>query len=249
MKTTIKEYGYRLPIGIINHDKLEKNFEGYPWTLKREKELAQSNNIRGAGAITEIVTALTKSIGHYDFETMKFKEKRAVIERLFLADILYMFLRYRIDGISQYAEFQISCPACGTSFPFMADLETTPVEPIEKIKDIYHTIELRNGIQIGQKLRKRFVVQPLPWRAFLKTKPGIYSYSIASIEHSIVKEADENIPVTPGMLQDMTKRDMLLVQDVVSNKLSALDLSIEAKCMECQESFPAAIDWRNFDFL
>jgi len=249
MKTTIKDYGYNLPIGIVNKDKLEKNFEGYPWTLKREKELAQSNNLRGAGAITEIVTALTKSIGHYDFDSMKFNEKRAIIERLYLSDILYMFLKYRIDGISQYAEFQIACAVCGNTFPFMADLETTPVEPIEKLTDIHQVVELKNGIQIGGKLRKKFVIQPLPWKAFLKTKPGIYAYSIASIEHSIVKEAEEGIPVTPHMLQDMTKRDMLLVQEVISKRLSALDLSVEATCTDCGQTFAAAIDWRNFDFL
>jgi len=160
-----------------------------------------------------------------------------------------MFLKYRIEGISQYAEFQISCPVCGNTFPFMADLETTPIEPIEDVKDIYKEIELKNGIEIRGKLRKKFLIQPVPWRAFLKGKPGIFSYSISSIEHSIVKELDENTPVTPAMLQNMSKRDMLIVQEEISKSLSAIDLSIEATCASCQETFPAAIDWRNFDFL
>lgn len=273
-RTTIRELGQQLPIGIPLEDgTLVKSFELRPFKARVDRHLEiwrEANANKSISyVVTQYVAMILKSIGERAYALGKdgspSDETAFDITQLFFADVMYIYVWSRINELDSFIVKPIRCPVCRTiTQGARFDLFDADVNVVEEIAELEQWIDLRKGFKLRKEERtaKRVKLHPVKWAVMHHegvTGGSMGKAGYVQLQHSIVGIDGFEGAYTPteSEIDDLHKVDMLML-DRESNRVSAgLDMRTSIKCpgkpkeeeKECGFEITDALDWTFDNFF
>lgn len=256
--TTIKELGPNLPLGIQTADgSLSKYFSVKKWRMKEERELGgiNSDDASIAQHASKVLSHMICEIGGKTFEDMKPEERALQISQMQMPDVFYAYIWLRISAVGEELKLNLQCPK-KHKFTFTADLETTEVRTCSTFEDALWDYELKNPFEIRGKEATGFQFGPPRWnvlesmsnatRSTGAAKSGIILGSIHGVNYNGTVEPTA---LAEHELDDMTKRDIERIANLLDENAIGPEMVIEAKCSTCGTKLVVPIDWGYNNFF
>src|SRR5690606_4766215 len=108
-KTTLAELGACLPVGIQAPEGIVRGFSSRPWKTKDEKEIGKRRkaNESPGSLVNLILSYMLSSLGPHEWpeppvDEKKRAEREFILSRLFMGDVLYMFIWLRRDRSEEH---------------------------------------------------------------------------------------------------------------------------------------------------
>lgn len=267
-KTTIKELGSNLPIGILDKNKLKKEFTLRPYKGKVDRILEswRSNN---EGKPLGYLTAKYLSLIIDRVEDISFvldatsdssADQELKIHNWYFADVLYAFIYSRITSVDNIIEVAWSCPMqkaegtakCNGQGIAKADLWSTEVTTIEDLKELEHWIKLKKGFKLRDgNLCRRVKMKPISFQSQLSM--GAASIGINSVGYHHFMDAISGVDCVEGdyvltvaEIDEMEKIDALTIDRQAGKIAAGADLRTHLECDKCGAKIVNALNW-SFD--
>ena len=248
---TIEERGPLLPLGIEGPGGLIKEVETKPWRMKEERQLGdlreKNKGLNVASFVTIILAHLCRKLGPYDFEAMKFDERRLVIGQMAMGDVYFSHSWLRLCSLGSDLPMDLTCPRCDNEFPFVADVGTIEVKSVESLEQSHWEYELRDSLELRGKKIDLLAMGPTRWNALENVAGGSLNTGIAkaALIKGAIREAVglENAVLTDHELDEMSKYDLERLINLIDANSPGPDLSVEAECPRCGGNVIEVIDW------
>jgi hypothetical protein len=259
-KTTLKELGPNLPMGVIAPDgSVTKSIEIRPWRMKEEKELGlmrdsnRSENI--ARWVTRVLSSMCTRLGSLDLADMKMNERIIHIGQLPMGDILYAYMWLRYKSLGNVVPMDINCSACRKEFTISADLETLEVITCDNLDNSLWEYQLRDPFEIRGHKVTGFQMAPARWNA-MENQTGGGTLDTGAAKSSVITGSiyrllniDEPMVLTENELDEMTKYDLERMTALIDEKHIGPNMAIEGACTRCKRPFKTSIDWTYDSFF
>lgn len=265
IKTTIGEYGDKLPIGILDRDgRLHKDIVCKPWKTRDERVLGQKI-APDAGMIEHVplvVANMCSRIGPHDMDAIPDAEKSVIMSTMYMADVFYAYTLLRTKTMGHRLQLTVQCPrnSCGVTFPYVGDLRTTEVMAVEDIDSILRRVDLKDPITIRKKTVTHFMLSAPKWSVMDQGKGSMNEADIKAyvLQGTIVGLNNEEEPVslTLNEIDELSKPDFEDLQENINQNFFGPKMGLEGKCTPdvCTRfkqggiDFKLPIDWtyRNF---
>lgn len=246
--TTMGDLGPQLPIGTVAPDgKLVKTVSSLPFKLKQEKELSilKRQATTGGDFANSTLLLLLDHFGAFHFPELKEIEKKVAIQQAFFPDILYAFLWIRREALGPEFPMMFECGRCKTENRFVASLDTLEVAVAEDQKSLKWDLELRDGITLHGKLRKKFTLQPPVWGNINATREEDAYQLLETFRASLVSA--EGIDSPPVLLDsdadEISRYDIALIEASISENVPGPKMVIEHRCFKCRAPYYQSIPW------
>lgn len=260
VKTTLKELGKNLPIGVPRQDgSIIKSFDIRPWRMKEEKELGSLRDERRGDSVAKYVSAvlatLCTRIGPNNFEEISFDNRLLHISQMSMPDVFYVYCYLRYSALGKSVPMEIVCPTCRAKISMEADLESLEVKTIENLSDAFWDYKLQNPFNLRKKQVTGFTLGPAKWNALeVQKASGIYDIGAAKsgiIIGSIQKaEGIDGPPIfIEQEMDEMSKYDLEAIMDGIEKNAVGPDMAIEETCSGCKRAFRMSIDWSYDNFF
>lgn len=261
--TTLGELGPVLPCGIMANGVRSRGFRLRPFRLKEEKELgAIRDGKQGRGMtygefVSEVLVKMVQTLGPHNFDSLNHNEKRLIIAKMLVADVLYLYLYLRHDaiGADEPISMEVTCPKCRSEFTFHADLNTLEVRVPGNDLGLTWLRSLRDGIVIRGTKTFELTLGPLTWgtlerREFATSNQG--QREALTVTNSIVAADGVSmnpLVVTEQELDELTKYDLLGIIDDIEQNAPGPIMAVSPECSMCRSDFTAALDWQYQSFF
>src|SRR5690606_7472415 len=261
-KTTLAELGACLPVGIQAPEGIVRGFSSRPWKTKDEKEIGKRRkaNESPGSLVNLILSYMLSSLGPHEWpeppvDEKKRAEREFILSRLFMGDVLYMFIWLRRDTIGDELALQCRCQQ-GHDFRFVGSLGSIEVISCNDPKDLERKYALRDPFKArGKDVEAIRYVAPR-WGSILR---GLESRAASNrslarprtVEACMVGVNDEpgEFRLIGSELDEMSKRDLEgLTREIDENTVGPL-MKIEGTCPKCSIGFEHPIDWRYDSFF
>jgi len=248
------ENGSVLPIGIKDSSgQIVRTLESKEWRMKEERELgAAVKKIKETEIgkyISTVLSVLCTKVGPYDFESIKMPERSVHISSMWLPDVFFAYLCLRIQSIGNKLELDVTCDKCGTSFPFVADLNTVNIRSVENYEDsLWEYKPVKPFVMRGKEVTK-IIFGPSRWAMMEQigmdsvSNFGTMKATMLSSSIHAVEGIEGNFVFTPNDLDDMRKVDIERVTELLDRNSLGPDMSIEDQCANCLQDFRSSITW------
>lgn len=250
--TTLAELGNQLPVGIPIGSGLSKTFRLRRYRTKEEIAIAEmrkkKKSIKIGAFTTEVVAMMAQTIGPHDMDALKENERRALVQQMTAADVLYMYVYLRHEALGdEPITMEILCPLCSHQFPFYADIGTLKIRTVpSKTIDVRRVYDLRDGLPLQGEDRKSVWLTPLVWGDALANDLITAASEVGIVQASIcgVEGIDRHpFAMTREEMYELTKYDLEgLVEDIEINTPGP-QLAIEADCPSCGSQIARTLDW------
>jgi endogenous inhibitor of DNA gyrase (YacG/DUF329 family) len=254
-RSTFRDWGGQLPIGILQGGTFHRSIEFKPYTMAQERQIsAARRKAKKAGnnpatVVTLVLSEMIQSIGpHADFASLNDGQRQLVINNLYMADAIAAYMLLRMEAMGDDLAFDITCPACGTQSRLPANLQDTDLTLPEGPQDLVRRHALRKPLNHGKQTVKTLLVQPPRWHAMSTIKAGATDATDIKLKLILasILGTEDGAPFAPSLLDDLTKRDYEMLAKRVDDTTLGPDLSLEASCPECGASSQTAMRW-DFD--
>ncbi len=251
----LKDQGPKLPLGIRdNSDVFHRELVTRPWRMKEERTLGElRDKNRGANMaeyVSMVLASMYQQIGAMDFNKMKFDERRIMVSRMYLGDVMYAYVWLRREALGSTMETEIVCQRCRHRWPFPVDLDTAEVTVAPTLESCFHEYVLQNPFDLrGQKVES-ITLGPTPWGA--TEQMGVVGINQGLMKAGIIRGSIHaiagmnNVVLADHELDEMTKRDIEAIAALIDERNPGPDMSIEGLCEKCKGEFKISIDW-NYD--
>jgi hypothetical protein len=262
--TTFREWGQRLPVGLLRGGQLHRDFKFRRWTFEQERKLEglrKQQDPKGRERPLTLVeftgavlAEMLVAFGPYgDFGELDSEERLLILSQAWTADLLYAWLSLRCEALGETLKIPVACPAgmCGNEWTITADLLETDVRVVKTPDELTYRYKLRDGIELGKKTEHDLVIQAPRWYSMSAVVPsgqvniGEVKFRIAS---SAVRMAGNVEGVPEAALNTMTKWDIERFTRSVDDNSPGPELVLEASCPRCRTRLREALDW-SWDFL
>lgn len=267
-KTTIKELGSNLPIGILDKGKLKKEFVLRPYKSKVDRILniwREVNEGKPLGYLTakyiSLVVDRVADIGFtLDATGNSGADQELKIHNWYFADVLYALIYSRITSISNIIEVAWSCPMrnaegaakCNGQGIAKADLWSTEVNVIEDVKELEHWLKLKKGFKLRDGgLCRKVKMKPVTFQSQLSI--GAASVGINSVGYHHFMDAiigvdclEGDYILTMGEIDEIEKIDALTIDRQAGKIAAGADLRTHLECSKCGAKIVNALNW-SFD--
>lgn len=238
VKTTMKEQGPRLPVGILDGTALHKDIITKRWTTKEERELGEliAPDASMAEHVSIVVANMCSKLGPHDLDAMKPEQKAVAISTMYMADVFYAYAWLRKKTMGNKLRLEISCPraGCGVSFPYTGLLDTIEVVTVEDIDDILWTYKLEDPVKLRKKDVTHFQMAYPKWTVMEQAKGSTNEAEVKAmtIQGSIVGLNDDNEPVALVMseIDELSKIDFEQIQEGINDHFLGPKMGIEGAC-------------------
>lgn len=256
---TLKDLQNALPIGVVRDGNLIKDFTLRPWRIREERQIGRiRERARGftmGQFVSKVLSIMVEGIAGEPFERKSEGERRLFLNRMFMSDVLYIYIFLRYQALGNILKMKVTCPVCRNPFDFSADLETLDVRTHERAEDIEGEVELIQGLNIKGEMRKKLKIRPTLW-AMLEGLPGPLARNegelkIRAFRDSIIGVEGIESPgltLTDDVLDEMVKRDIELLTREIDRFNAGADLTISDACPFCRCQFYQVIDW-GYDYF
>jgi hypothetical protein len=251
-KTTLRELGSQMPVGIEAADgTLMKSFKLRPFRMKEEKELARLKERPGLNAAkyaSMVVAAMLTEIGGRQMDGMTESAREALISNLTVGDVLYIYTFLRAEALGSEVRMRVPCGKCKEHFDFLGDLTTIEVRTVDKPGEMVRHFEMAHGIPYRGQTRKKVTLRPIRWSIFETTDlKNAVMLRAAALQNAIVGIEGipdaEFSPIPDTSLDELTKRDMEMLERAAEMNSPGPLMAVEAKCPKCRTSWAGPIDW------
>ncbi len=244
----------QLPIGSITPDgKLVKTVSSIPFKMKQEKELANRKKtaVTGADFANATLSLLLEQFGLFHFPNMKEIEKTIALQQAYFPDILYAYLWIRREALGSNFPMMFECGRCKEPNHFPADLDTLEVRVVEDAKKLRWDLELRDGVVVLGKLRKKFTLQPPVWGSINATRDEDSYQLLETFRACLV--GVEGIDSPPVLLDsdadEISRWDSALIEASITENVPGPKMLIEHRCKKCRTPFIQQINWISDSFF
>lgn len=251
-QTTLADLGAQLPIGVPTADgKLNKSFSVKPFRLKEEKELAALKEKGGMNLgkyVSHVLAVMLDQVGGQSFKDLKMEQRLYQISKMYMCDVLYMYVYLRTDALGTSLKMKIPCGRCKAAFDFAADLNTLDVKTVDGLQELVTECELRHGFTYRGATRKKVQLRPVLWNVFeSKSSKDMGALRGAIIQNAIVgiegiAEAEMSV-IPDATLDELTKRDVETITGLIDGKTPGPIMAVAAECPECDSKWMGSIDW------
>ncbi len=256
----LRDLGAQLPFGVAGKDGvLQKGFASKPWRGKEEREVGKIRTAVRADPtsfVTRLLGYMFTQVGSYNFEAMSDAEKVLVVSQMRSGDVLYLYVWLRAQCIGNEVGMDLSCPHCGRSVPYAADLNTLEVRCAEKAGDADWTYQLRDPFQIRGNEVKALKISPIRWSTsedVMRAASGKKQGGVSNMDvlygciHGSVDGPELALAITD--LDEMTKFDIERLVALLSESEVGPDLSVTDNCPACLREFTVTMEWAYNDFF
>lgn len=271
IKTTLKENGPRLPIGIVVDGKVEKTFNFRTFKAKIERHLgnwkegAKDTHSPGqliAMQVPKLLSLLVTRIGSSEIQVDNsgdsLPQSELIFYQAYFADIMYMYLYLRSQTLGTRVRCPVSCDSGKCSYSGMAefDLSETSVNIAEDLKEVYQWVTLQRPFKLRDQktLCSKVKVGPVTWSTM--TKPGIIGGSIGTIELATLQDAicavngsDTPYHFTDEDIDEMEKIDRVRIDRIAAKSHVGVDLNVTISCPKCRAPIVNPLNWEYENFF
>jgi len=267
-KTTVKERGANLPLGMLGGDAgaYARNIAVREWTLVEERSIGAERDANRDANIAQFVSMILSQMctkfGRHDFESMKPAERRANVGQAFMGDVFYAYVWLRIQAMGNVLSLNLTCPNCLNKFEFAADLDTVEVTTADKLQDAQWEYELFKPLEVRGKTVKKLLMGPAYWNALEMMSSTGSGFDSGAAKSAIIlgsihgladyKDKDgkaEVVALASHELDRMNKRDIERLTAAIDKNAIGPDMSVEDKCGRCKRTFKLSIDWSYDSFF
>ena len=267
-KTTLGEYGQKLPIGVMDGGTLNRDFTLRTYKSAIDRHLGNWDEANEgkyqlpatmlAARITKFMTLICESFGGaaipLDTDGNSGAEHEARFYQYYLEDILYAYVYARMI-MDHRLEISFTCSECKTTQRRMFDLRTLDVEVVEDGDSIEQWVKLKHPFKTrtGEQVRK-VRVYPASWSAM--TQPGVFSGSMSHRNYSALSSCISGIDCVEGDYR-LTKKELdelSHVDGITIGRLAGITSSIgidfrtNIECSKCKSIHTGMLDW-TFDYF
>jgi len=214
---TIREVGKTLPIGMIDaQGNRHRDFELVRWDAELEEHLGEimerESEMNLFAYTSEVIGASLSRLGSIDVRKLKRSERRLLVRRMYLADVLFIYLWIRIEGLgNQFRISEFTCSSCGKKIQnFTADLNSIEVKVLADIPK--RKVILDGGVNFANGVRKVAHVGPVFWSFLedLSSMGNAWKVKMASINNALISLDGVEGPahLTPAHFRSMSPRDV-----------------------------------------
>lgn len=244
---------FSLPAGYIDADgAVHRDVELAPLS-GREEELLSSSDYPTPVLVTELLARCIKRIGSVIEVTP------ALVRELLVADRQYLLLGLRQLTFGDRVQATLPCPwpGCGKGVDIDFQLSQIPVAPIQRLQRYYEleaddlsTAEsLALGLQTEAKLQLRY---RLPnggdQEALLANTYPAEAEALSMLLSRCLQYGDEHKQPSPEWCAHLPARIRQQIEREMEIRAPALDLTMEARCPECEREFLAPFELQDFFF-
>lgn len=265
IKTTLEEYGDRLPIGIMHDGSVYKDIVTKPWRTKDERELGKKipPDAGMAEHVSTIVANMCSRLGPHEMDKLSDGRKALVVSMMYMCDVFYVYTLLRVKAMGPKLKTMITCPrpGCNVEFPYVGNLNTLEVSTVENINDIIWEYKLQDPIEIRKKLVTSFKMGYAKWNMLESNSgntnvPEVKTYTILDSILGINDE-EEYSPLIIDDLDELSRRDFQGLIEGINENFLGPNMSIEGQCSPevCKKfhrgghKFMLPIDWRYENFF
>jgi len=257
--STVRDWGQRLPIGLLAGGQLHRDFGFKQFRMKEERELdavrKDAKRMSMADFVAAVLSHMLTVLGPYqDFQSLSEQERKMIVHQMWLGDVMYAYIYLRISALGEVIKFKVECPSCGTKSDLPADLYDTDVKIAEGEAALVRSIMLRDGLilEAGGEPVKNLYIQPPRWNAMTSLRaPGTFSLGdvkMAILLSSIRQAGEGRFPLTSQVLDLLTKYDLESLARSIDSMSPGPDMTVETICPACQREGKHPLDW-SYDFF
>lgn len=262
---TLREWGQKLPIGIINHKSktLGREFTVRKVDFKVEKDISDfwtkyrkmMSSVSLMDYLPCVLSFVLTTLDGQNIQKFPPEKRMAMIRQMFLGDIFYAYAWARIEALGpDFTLKLIECPICNHKFDFPVDLTTLEVNVREKYEDLTKRVVLRDGFNIGEKHYDTISMMPYTFDAISGIDMDNSADGFAGILKACVSNIEgmpEGAVITDSEISQMSKYDMALIDSKVDFVTGGPDWTVEIKCPKpsCGYDWFHAIDWTYASFF
>jgi hypothetical protein len=255
-ESTIGDYGLQLPMGVVQGGEFHRGFGFKPYKMKQEKELAalrKKSTNRQAGSM--VVTALSHMLTHFgpyaEWEKMSEDHRALALHQAYMGDIMYAYIWLRIEAMGPELKFDHTCPACDRKSKLPVDLRQGDVKIAERPEHLLRWCDLADGVtvQADKPPVKRVSCTPPRWLAMNQLSPDKNEGHLKeAIIASSVRVGEAQQPMTPALLDDLSKRDLEFLTKFIDDGSPGPDLTCTLVCSHCSHESVIPLQW-SWDFF
>lgn len=267
-KTTLGEYGLKLPIGVYADRKFNKDFKLRTYKSVIDRHLADwdeanegkfsSPAAKLAGRVPKFLSLICEDFGGVaippDAEGNSTPEQELRFYQIYYADVMYAYVFARLQ-MDHRLEVPFTCPKCKERQRGIFDLRTLDVDvmeegdPIERWVDLKHPFKTRDGKQV-----KKVRVRPVLWAAMMQ--PGVFSGLMSQISYSALKGCiagvdcmEGDYQLTEKELDEVARVDVVTINRLAGTMAAGIDLETHVECCKCKHMNTDALNWTFDDFF
>lgn len=264
-RTTMGALGKTLPIGSLVSGTLVKELTTKPWKTRDERELGREKkqDTTPAQYISLILRRMCPTLGTFKASEHTGDDAREkallALGRQYSGDVLFAYIRVRIEAIGTHIPLEVKCNSCGQKFKFNGDLESVDVFSVEDPRDLIWSFELEDEAEVRGKPVKSFRMGPTRWsvmdEAMARGARGNMideaAVKLAQVRGSIVgiNDDDTEVSLAEPELDDLSKRDFERLVAETNDHALGPKLTIDGNCPHCGAEFSQVVSWRHDDFF
>lgn len=257
-KVTLAESSGVLPVGILHGAEFDRTLISKEWRLKEEKELGLAlekvEASRMGQYVSTVLSVLCVQVGNHEFSKMKDPEKRAIVNQMWIPDVLYTYLWLRVQTMGQFLPMEIQCAHCGNKASLNADLNTVEISTVSSMEDVYWRYDLEFPIRLRGKDVTAFIMGPCRWNAI--DVLGNRVRNMGAMKEALIKGSihwfvglDDFFPIGVSELDELKKKEIESITDKIDFNSLGPDMSLDEECETCGKHFRTSLDWRNRSFF
>lgn len=263
-KTTVKDAGFSLPIGMFDGHKLNKGFSLGELGFDRERALGKFKvKIEGqpnTNIVTKLLALMLKSLGGnpwnhpIDCDSEREETDMLKISALYQADVFFMYVKARIEELGPDYAIQYLCPHCKFQGKLTMDLNELDVNRVDNAALLSQKVPLLKGFKKrGSGENQRIVtINPMLW-VNMTTEEASEAGSDQTLMklHFISKcttyEGPDGEPMmlTEEELGSLRKIDTETIARKINDTNIGVDMMLRGKCpgKSCGYPFAIPVDW------
>lgn len=238
-RTTMGEWGDKLPIGIMDKDgNLCREIVRKPWRTKEDRELGKliPADADMIDHVSLIVANMCSRIGPHDLDSMRGAHKKYAISSMYMGDVFYVYTLLRMNTIGTELTLPITCPraGCRSEFSYTGDLNTIEVVGVEELEAMMWRYDLIEPIEIrGQNVTHFQCVYP-KWQMMedLRGNSNAADIRAMTIVASVLglNDSDDPVKLLLSDLDDLSKPDFEAMLSRIDENFLGPKMGIEGKC-------------------
>ena len=258
---TLGEMTSRLPIGVVEGDNLSRSFELRPWTWATERRIAAARsrmtedpNFSLAKLVSLLVASVARRVGPRDFDGNASPDDLVAVGKMFMADVMHVYLCIRLEEIGHRLDVPYKCPVCDYAGQFAGDIRSVEVQCAERPSDLRRAFKLDHPFSIRADQRVgELTLCPPPWVALESVLAGgstMETLSMDLVLHSVLKSDATDGPLAEADFGLMRKKDIVRLQGASELQALGPTLRISGTCpgkmpsgKDCGMTFDRPLPW------
>ena len=179
-----------------------------------------------------------------DWSNLSKEERLGRVNRLWFPNAIYIYTLLRIDALGPEGAIPVICPVCRNQWDFTYNLNESPVAVVEDPDDISWTVDLLDGFQWGDQQIKTLTLKVPQWQAVAGIRRVANEVTLEmELLRSYIVPPEKYGPPTLQVLENVTRKDMLIIARSMEEHTVGIDFSVHTTCPADGAPIDVVIDW------